>query len=1233
MARRNVNKRIEENDSPDAQPRSGEARRSPNRRPRHKRLRLWLLIAVVGAIAIVFTAPIIIAKTSLKQSALNWALQDFDGQLVIESASLNWFSPIELKNVTATDSAGDLLFEIESIATSRPLLSFLYSSDLGKLTIAGPTLHAQLRPDGSNFEDAFAKMLADDESTANSTELPNFELIVTGGQVLLDSANSDQPWQIDKLELTVISSDTNDAPLQADLQCEFVHEGKAYGGLAIASTIDTGSNQLEFQNIDSSIIAKNVPLALMKPLFARLLGPSSSDGYLSGEMEASIATTSGETSLKIKKLELDRAAFSSESLLGKDQVSVNRLTANGSLLFSPTQITAKKFQIESELGNTHIDGQLNLQQLVDALTTGTLPSTPFQIDGRFDLARVANMLPNTLLLHQNLKVESGLLQFQASTRMDGGVPRLVFNLDTANVQATRSGQPIIWQKPLRLAGAFAQTTEGLLIENVRCSSDFLTIKGTGSLENGELEFTGDLGALIAKAGQFVDFGELKLGGQFQGTLGWKTNQQSNSATKPRDLKGQLELTNPVIQWPGTPPWAPEQLTVGVDAQVTPIPGGSLTVSRASVGLGIGDDRIWAILNEPIGDLWNADRWQARCRVQGDAHRWLALLQNFAPLGDINAAGELNLECLATIESNLLRINKLKYEVADFGFAGYTMDIREHNLSGNGNINVALDSGLVSISNLSAKTPSLTVNTKDFVIRSNPVLDLEGTLFFQADVNGIARWWHLSGATDSIQWLGQADGKLGIDSAEDGRLHIQLRSNINKFAAATVAKSPSPGQLQPVSATRRLVKVWTEEAVLINSEFSLSNDYNQLRFDSFNVMAESLSANGKGQIDDLAGEMVVDFDGTWNPDWQVLNQVFQEYAGDLAAFSGSRPQRLTVKGPLFSNNPPPESADAWIPPQLEIRSGIGWDQASLLKLPVGASQIDVELVRSIATINVDQLPLSGGTLNLAPKLDLSGTAPTLRLDNGLTLNNLSLTPETCHQFLKYVAPLAADATSAEGTFSLSAQQIVIPLMEPARSTAQGVVRLEQITIGAGPLAKQLLSLADQMKRLLKPGGNSRDLSTWIQFEKQTIPFALHEGRIYHRDLTIRYKDITIKTNGSVGLDQTIKVTAEIAIHDDWIAGKKLLAGLKGKSLSIPVTGTLSLPRIDARALHNLSKQLAKQTATSAFNNTIGELLGTPGAGKGGIGNESNQNELKDASKALQNKLEGELLKGFDKLFKK
>lgn len=85
------------------------------------------------------------------------------------------------------------------------------------------------------------------------------------------------------------------------------------------------------------------------------------------------------------------------------------------------------------------------------------------------------------------------------------------------------------------------------------------------------------------------------------------------------------------------------------------------------------------------------------------------------------------------------------------------------------------------------------------------------------------------------------------------------------------------------------------------------------------------------------------------------------------------------------------------------------------------------------------------------------------------------------------------------------------------------------------------------------------------------------------------NVTVRTSGSVGLDSTLNVTAEVGIRDEWIGNNRALAGLKGKSIPIQIVGSTSQPQIDPSAFANLAQQLGGSAIEGLIQDKVGNGL--------------------------------------------
>jgi hypothetical protein len=234
----------------------------------------------------------------------------------------------------------------------------------------------------------------------------------------------------------------------------------------------------------------------------------------------------------------------------------------------------------------------------------------------------------------------------------------------------------------------------------------------------------------------------------------------------------------------------------------------------------------------------------------------------------------------------------------------------------------------------------------------------------------------------------------------------------------------------------------------------------------------------------------------------------------------------------------------------------------------------------------------GRLKLAPEVELLREPPLLVLPPGRVVENMQLSPELCRNWLKYVAPLLADATRAQGRFSLDLEGANVPLNAPRTGEIAGTLAIHQGDVSPGPLARQVIPIAEQVEQLLKrrlPTGASKPSSSWVKMPEQNVAFRMAEGRVHHRSMEFLVGDVTIRTEGSVGFDETLALVALVPMRDEWVQSDKYLAGLKGQTLRIPITGTLKRPHVDSQALGALTRQMGGSAAGQLLREGLGNQL--------------------------------------------
>lgn len=1187
---------------------------------------VWLASGLLGLALI---APNLIGWLGLQQAAIDWALSDFDGKVQVRQLSLGWFQPISASGITVTDGAGNPLAEVEAFRSSQRLGGFLFNRRLGAFEVLRPQLHLQMRYGGSNLEDALARILAQ-PSSGEPTVLPPATVEVRDGLIEIAGSQSGEVARIQGVAAR-IETGTSLAALVGKIEAQLTN-GRESGNVAAQFQCDPNSTILEFQEGRLELALQQLPLNTLAPVLQRLIHRIQLAGQIEGKLNLQFAGGGREAVAQLDQWRVDRAIAVAPDLIGSDEFNLQQLTAQGELAWQDGTVRANQFLARCDFGQLMANGQIAVQEMSQLAGSGRLARTPFQLEGQLDLARIATLLPHTLHLHSDLRFDSGELQFQVLSKPQADSARLLVNVDTTNFVARRGDQPIVWQQPLRLVADVVQQGGLPRLDQLLCRSDFLSVEGAADFQQADLKLGGDLAKLQQQLGQFIDLSGWQLAGTMVGQLGWQLDPVADanaagaeSRLQPLSWSTRLAIDQPVLGFPGQPIWSESRIELDANGAATVDDAARCSLLSGTGEVRLGAEQLRWRLAEPVVDLATAPRWSAECELSGSLAKWLQQIRPWVDLTTLGLEANSAIRLLATLQWPVLEFRNLDYQLEQFQFSGYGLKISEPKLQGQAQVAIDLQQGLAQVADLTLTSSAVAARGEKLQAgyRGN-ALQLGGNLGFRADINRMASWLSLSSAADSVQYFGTAEGAINLGTTPTA-IVAQFEALVPELLAAQpAATAAAPG------ATSGWTELLKENNVRLAGQVGLSPDFRSLAIEQAGLKCDSLGVAAKGTVNDLTGQLVLDVAGTWSPNWERINGLLGAYSYQLVQLEGRQTQAFAIRGPLLAA--PGQPTALALPLELTAQTQLGWERGQVFHLPVGPANLEATLAAGVATLNTGEIPFSEGRLHLVPKIDFRSASPIATLDPGPLAENIQLTPEICRDWLKYVAPLLADATSAQGRVSIATDGVAVPLADPLDVRVRGQVNLQQVTIGAGPLAKQLIDTVQGVRSLLKPNqADSRDLTVWMQLEQQTVPFAVENRRVYHEGLAMHVKDFTIRTKGSVGLDQTLSMVAEIPIADDWIGNEAWLQGLKGQSLQIPIGGTVSRPVIDTKAIQQLTMQLVQRTAANQLNNVVGEQTQKL---QGKVDAELNklQNDLRDKiNSGLGDKLPPDLQNGLNGLF--
>lgn len=1186
--------------------------------PRKKR---WLLrfcvVTLTVLLLLILLAPTILTQAAVRDYALAKVWPAEAGVLSMRSMQVGWFRPLTVEGVRVLDRQGNPLLEVAKIEGDRSIFQLAKDySDMGTLVVTDPTVNLLLRADGSNLEDTLAALVpASDTEQAPSTEPAEplaiaAHLKLVNAQVVATEVATKTTWRIDKVNAEANLPKALDADWK--LQVAGAVDGAPFDlqastpmGLATAvwpmgpqGTAQLECTSLPLQPLQYAAMRAGQP---MEELAGNLTLNTKVDWQ--PEANSELPRLTAKSIVNANDL-----SVRSQALLGRDHLVLRDTRLLTTLDLAGSVLSLHQCDVVSDFGSASLATTVDLNQyqdtaqIVNAIRRQQLSST-----GQIDIAQLTRTLPHMLKIRDDVQVGNGRVAWNVQSQVTAGSPtRWDGTLQTQDVQLLKNGQPMDWQFPLEVRFA-AVDGEEIELENFLARSDFFSFSGQGKLRAGNLQGQADLEKLVYQLGQVIDMQGMYVAGKMQTSLSWSETQ-----TDQLKLDGRTKFTQFVMAQHEQLLCRENELTVATVATASLAGQEVASLDSARVDVIAGNDFLAAQLQSAVAKPSAESNWPVACRLRGDVGAWLARLKPFGVGLEWKASGQVDATAQLTANQAGAAIHSLDADIRQFTAQTEGMLIDEPVVQ-------VKTAGAVDFNTLACNFPSTTVASKSLSIaaqnvdvKTTPHFVVAGDVGYKVD---IARLMATMPSESTQTISGVAAGQLRLN-AEETTTRFRISGNVQDLQ---------------VEDSTQAKPLWHEPELTMQVSGAYDAVQDVLQLAQAEVVGKVLNLAAQGSAGQLMSTSpVVDVAGQYGYNLDGLMAIFGEMLGSDIRITGQQTQPFAARGPVFPSEP---NSQALVANELTAQAGLGWDAADVYSLPLGAGQIDAQLSGGLLRTAPIQLAIGDGRINLSPSINVNSPMLDMTLDSGVVLEQVRITPQMTSTWMKYIAPLLADATNAEGTFSVALSHAQVPLMDPTLGNVEGDFAIHGGALGPGPLATQFLELATQIKRLTGKGDSriADPTKTWIELKPQEIHFRLADQRVYHEGFTMVIDGVTIQTRGSVGVvEDNLDVIADVPILDEWIAGNSALAGLKGKVISIPVRGTTSKPQLDRGALTQLSGQLVQEAARGYLQKELGskiqdKLLG--GKLKDVLGDAAD-----NPQEALGNKLQEEFSRGLNKLFK-
>jgi translocation and assembly module TamB len=1105
-----------------------------------------LISLAIVLILIVWALPIIVVNTPMLGWAVNRATSDLNGQVELGSASLGWFSPIEIDKIVVLDDAKKPVAEIKSVRISKTLFALaMNSSDLGTVRITEPVVQVELGSDGTtNLEKLAENYLSDPDGTADSDQPLAIDLKISDGKLIVVDQSTKTKALVEKLNV--------DLQMTGTLEERSTATGS---GMILSSAPGASTGKFAFkmeagQTGEGSLQIEKIGLAQFAGLLRRFLP----DWKIAGQLGANVDYRWGDSglfdSLQVGgQLKVDQLVLQNQTL-GPDPVRMDQVSSRLALHREPGRTVVDEAQINSPIAYARLEGKLQLADGQIETQLDSILQQPFEISSHVDLAKTARLMPDLLHLHDQTTVNQGTLDVVLKS-YPGPAGKMAYraNLKTSDLTALRKGRELVWQKPITVDLDGRQTDSGPVIDRLECKSEFLKILGEGRHGHIRASAEFDLAKLGHQLGAFIDLGPDAISGN-----GWlRVNWTHDVEKGPFELKSEAMVRDLHLALVKDRDWNEQNISMDAKATGQYRPkSASLRLDTAEIKMQSGIEHLTVALRSPVEGEPDRIVWPVHIEETGQLSRWVDRVHAWNMIPQWNASGGYQLASNLLVSTEQVQIENFQLGIKQFQLRGEDIQIAEPTVEVNLTGQYQIEQSRLLMNKALAKTDGLEVNIEGLLVgmpKAGP-LEMAGTLRYKGTVAELQGWMPSKAGSKPGKPLGGWFSGEGHLRQVNGLTNGQLQTTVYNLTY----QSDSGKQMR-------------EPEIRLNIKGNYDDSTRTVTLDTASLQSAVLAGEGKGNLKTGVDPQTVKFDGTVRYDLERLGALGRPFLGPAIIFKGQGTRPVRIEGPLDLT-------------RVKASGGFNWNSGFLYGFQLGPGEIDANLGQGVLQFKPISMTVNKGKLNLQPLVDFRSDQPILTLKPGLLVDHVQIDPMMCNNGLKFLLPPLAGVAEANGSFSIEFEQCIIPIDNPVSGSFKGKFLVHSITVGVGPMIRELAVVLNRAApATLK--------------KESVIHFQMKDGKIYHEGLELIFPDMTIRSAGWVALDErrTLSTVVKMPIPPKWLknVGGSFKTALEGQVLHVPIGGTLSKPKIDQKRLDQYSQQFIQKAASSVIQKDLNKEI--------------------------------------------
>jgi translocation and assembly module TamB len=1137
------------------------------------RRRRWLrrLLPLVTLLVLgTWFAPAIVAKTSLRNTLARRALADVRGSVEIGSASLGWLSPVELRDVTIKDEAGRTLISVPKVTSQKSLLDLARNqADPGEFVLEGPTVAVVCAQNTTNLETAFAEYLKNDGKPPAPMRTP-VRVRINGGTLALTDATSGKTTSVEGITANVAIPESRAEPVAAKLTA-------ATGGLsADVSVGESGSAKL---------VSAGFPLDIFAPLLKRVDPGLSVTGTVATDLQLTWGKDAGRPTLAVVGTASTKHLAVAGPWLNGDTLRLDSAELPLNVELVGRVVRVRKFDLACDVGTLSVAGTFDPDQPTEVLLT----QAGVVVGADVELAKLAAKLPKLLRVKDGTELREGKLKLTLASRADANGVLWEGKVHTSAIKAMRDGKPIAWEQPLNVefVGRYAKG-EIPTFDKLICTSDFIAVNARTTPDTVQAAAAVYLHRLGARLAEFIDLGGVTLGGEATGQLvGRREPDGSFRAAGLVELKdfAFTDRTGKGLKEPA--------LKLQLSATGRAPASGPVQLATATVALTANGDELHVSLLEPVTDVQKLSGGSVDLRISGDLARWKARAAAVTKVPAYQISGSIVATGKAKLAGDRVTVDRLTVGLTNVKFRGAGIILDEPTMNAVGDFTLLRANNTATITKLTLNSAPLSVTNGILTFelpKDGPVV-VSGNGQCVTDLNRLGV---------SVKLYADARGPDALHGRGVGPLRFRSAGEVTSFGGTLDVTNFAYGpKAQPV---------WAEPALRLEADGDYRDSTDTVALAVAKVERPGLALDAKGSVSKATTTQDLNFAGTVRYDWAKLTPMVRDLLGGNFTATGTGTRAIAVSGQLtppgsqvIAALPPPEPKGGPVtlrPPgapspktpavpagpsifaAMSGETALGWDAIKVYGFEVGTGDLKGKMTRGVVTVSPLSATFGGGKVALAPTLKLDTSPGEVLLPKGPLVERAKLTPQATAGALGYALPAIANAGQAEGEISAGIEESRIPLGDFTQTNLKGVLLIHKATVGASPVMAEVAKLLGAKN------------TTMTLANEAVVPVQVANGRVYHQNFALTIGGTTLRTNGSVGFDNTLDLVVDVPIPKDLPILKNnplLVKAVAGKVVKVPVKGTLSQPVLDPKAFEQAVVALAREGAKDVGKDLLDKEL--------------------------------------------